>query len=236
MGRISRHNQASSPETVVKSDQLARWLGYFTLFYAAATSFGNYWYTTRIQQHLDEQKFLQSNVGLISSLKPVASISCYNVETPSGGIVSYVTIQNTGTYTFRVTKLSRELRGASDDTLLLPAKVTVPSYDNGMDMDISPGQQTVSSDPFGKSGGFRSWDDVDVRAQVEVSTPDVMLDYVKKVLGDAMDSEALKAYGTAMVRCRGKTGFVGPIPPMPINPGLRLTPPPPPPPPNSKLR
>lgn len=229
MRRKSRQIQAGYPEKTAKPDHLARWLGYFTLAYTAVSSFGNYWYATRVQQHLDEQKFLQSNVGLISALKPVVAINCYNTETATGDLVSYIVVQNIGTYTFRISKLTRELRDANDDTLLVPFKVMVPSYDNGMDMDISPGQQTVSPEIYGKSGGFRSWNDVDVRSQIEVSTPDVMLGYVQKVLGSAMDPDALRAYGSAMVRCRGKTSSNIAPSPISISPGLRIPVPPPPP-------
>ncbi|WP_017463971.1 hypothetical protein [Dyella ginsengisoli] len=203
MDRVPRKRRGKRLDHEPRADLLARLLGIFTLLYTASSSLGGYLWVTRVQQHLDEKKFLQSNVSLISALKPIALVSCYNTVDAAGDLENVMVIKNTGAYAFRITKVSRELRATDDNHLLSSPSEMIPTYANGMDMDISPGQTATSTMFYAKSGGIRPWEEIEVAGRVELATPDVMLGYVKKVLGDAVDPAALSSFGSAMLRCRG---------------------------------
>jgi hypothetical protein len=188
-----------------KPDKITRWLAILNFVFLFASSIGGYFYITRVQQALDDQKFLQGLSGFISALKPVAEISCYNTLTPEGDLASKMLIRNSGTNVFRLTTVSRQLRGAADDAELTFSKEVLPTISNGMEMDISPGQTIQSSEVYKKLGGDRSWQEIEVQVEVQVATSEMILRVAKRILGTRIAPDHLDSFGTTIVRCRGHT-------------------------------
>jgi hypothetical protein len=197
-------------------DKVTNYLTVFQFLFLVLSGSLGFFAVTRVQQSLDDQKFLQSITGYISDLKPVLDISCSNVVTPNGGLASRITIVNSGKNVVRLTKLSRQLVGTSDNAKLTPEAEMLPTSENGMEMDIAPGRSTYSGDGYAQRGWARDPNDIDLVVVAEAETSSAVMRVAKTILAKRIPEDELDAFSRASVKCRSGPAFTAPpvVPPV----------------------
>lgn len=200
----------NSQDPVSFMDALTKRISIFQLAVLAMGGILSFVMITRVQQSLDDQKFLQSINGYVSDLKPAVNVSCANVVLPDGSMLNQVSIRNFGKNVVRVTSIGRELRDVNTHGLLKPSVETLPTTVNGMDMDLTPGTAWEESASFGRYGGFGTWDDAEVAVTVSVATSDTIVMLARTVLAKRISDAEVEAFSKTKVRCRASLAPGGP--------------------------
>jgi hypothetical protein len=191
-------------------DALTKRISVFQLAILAMGGILSFVMITRVQQSLDDQKFLQSINGYVSDLKPAVNVSCANLVLPDGSMLNQVSIRNLGKNVVRVTSIGRELRDAATHGLLKPSAETLPTALNGMDMDLTPGTAWEESVPFERYGGFGTWSDTEVAVNVSVATSDTIVMLARTVLAKRISDSEVDSFSKTKVRCRASLVAGGP--------------------------
>lgn len=205
---VTTHTESANATSFM--DALTKHISVFQLAILAIGSVVSFVTITRVQQSLDDQKFLQSINGYVSDLKPAVNVSCSNVVLPDGSMLNQVIIRNLGKNVVRVTSIGRELRDAATHGLLKPSVETLPTELNGMDMDLTPGTAWEESVPFEKYGGFGTWTDTEVAVNVSIATSDTIVMLAKTVLAKRISDSEVESFSKTKVRCRASLLAGGP--------------------------
>jgi hypothetical protein len=231
---MEEHQGTPAPEAnvIVRSlDAITKYIKLFHLLVIIMTSVLGYFYITHVQQSLEDEKFLMSMNGYISDLKPVADVNCWTSIEKNGDVVAHMAMHNAGKNVVRITTLTRQLRGVSDDAPLGPPSERLPTSENGMDMDIPPSKVVYSDLSFRKDAFNRAPDDVKVVMTMELATSETIVRVAKTVLAKRIPESELDSFSQANLWCEGGLANAPP-PPLPIMP---MMPPPPLPPPPPKV-